>query len=473
MQSRPAPQRGAGTFAQPPRPKSWNGRPPVIERVRLPAELIRVKRDGGRLEDDEIEALVEGIADGSLGDAQVGALAMAVYLRGMDMGERIALTRAMTATGCVLDWGPAGTRPPVLDKHSTGGIGDKVSLVLAPALAACGAWVPMISGRGLGHTGGTLDKLESIPGCQVDLALDRVRGLVRDVGCAIAGAGPELAPADRRLYAIRDVTATIESVDLITASILAKKLAEGLDALVMDVKTGSGAFASTRESARELAESIVTVASGAGVATHALVTDMGAVLGHAAGNAVEIAEAVAFLRGEGRDDRLAEVVLALGAEAMVLAGLEPTLGRARSRLERTLDGGEAAERFARMIAAQGGPTDLLERADARLPRAPVIEPVEAGEDGTVAALDARAVGVAVVELGGGRRAAGDAIDPAVGVTRALGPGASVMAGDALAVVHARDESSAARAKAAIAAAYRLADAGRAVAPVLERITPSR
>ena len=439
----------------------------------LPAELIRIKRDGGRLADGDIEALVTGVADGSLGDAQVGALAMAVYLNGLDMGERVALTRAMTASGRILDWGPAGSRPPVVDKHSTGGIGDKVSLVLAPALAACGAWVPMISGRGLGHTGGTLDKLESIPGCRVDLDLARVRALVEDVGCTIAGAGPELAPADRRLYAIRDVTATVESIGLITASILAKKLAEGLDALVMDVKTGSGAFAATREGARELAESIVAVASGAGVPTHALVTDMGAVLGHAAGNALEIAETVAFLRGDARDARLEGVVLALGAEALALAGLAPTLAAGRARLAGALDGGEAAERFARMVAAQGGPSDLLERADAHLPRARVIRPVEAARDGAVASLDARAVGLAVVELGGGRRAASDGIDPAVGVTGALGPGARVRAGDALALVHAPDEAAASRAAAAIRSAYRIGDPGPGdarPAPVLERIT---
>src|SRR5947209_8013636 len=318
----------------------------------LVAELIRTKRDGGELSASEIEELVAGITDGTVTDAQVGALAMAIVWRGMSGPERVALTGAMMRSGDVLTWG--GERP-VLDKHSTGGVGDKVSLLLAPILAACGAAVPMISGRGLGHTGGTLDKLESIPGYDVGPDPDALRGVVKRVGCAIVGQTARLAPADRRLYAIRDATGTVESIPLIVASILSKKLAAGLDALVMDVKVGSGAFLPSLEQARELAQAIVEVSTGNGMPTRALLTDMNQVLGRTAGNAVEVRESIDHLTGAASDPRLREVTLALSAELLELGGIDD--GRARA--DRALDSGQAAERFATMVAELGGPTDLL------------------------------------------------------------------------------------------------------------------
>ena len=334
----------------------------------FPQEIIRKKRDGGTLGEDEIAFFVRGLTDGAISEGQVAAFAMAVFFRGMSMDERTALTRAMTASGTVLEWPDAPG--PVLDKHSTGGIGDKVSLMLAPILAACGAVVPMISGRGLGHTGGTLDKLDSIAGYATAPDLATLRRAVAEAGCAIVGQTAELAPADRRLYAIRDVTATVESVPLITASILSKKLAAGLDRLVMDVKFGSGAFVVRIEEASELAESIVAVAGAAGLPCAALLTDMNQVLGRSAGNAVEVREAIEYLTGAARERRLHEVTAALAAELLVMSGLAPDDSVARAMIETALDTGAAAERFARMAAALGGPSDLMERPDRHLgPRA--------------------------------------------------------------------------------------------------------
>src|SRR6202042_1350256 len=329
----------------------------------LTAELIRRKRDGLELSADEISSLVSGIADGSVTDAQVGALAMAIVWRGMTAAERVALTGAMTRSGDVLEWNGAGLSGPVLDKHSTGGVGDKVSLLLAPIVAACGAFVPMISGRGLGHTGGTLDKLESIPGYEVVLEPDRLRAAVARVGCAIVGQTARLAPADRRLYAIRDATGTVESIPLIVGSILSKKLAAGLDALVMDVKAGSGAFLPDLERARELARAIVEVGAGNGMPTTALLTDMNQVLGRTAGNAVEVRESIDHLTGAASDGRLREVTLTLSAELLVLGGVQSDLVTAREAAERALDGGAAAERFAEMVVELGGPADLLEHPE--------------------------------------------------------------------------------------------------------------
>ena len=433
----------------------------------LAQEVIRAKRDGARLSREEIEFFVRGITDQSISEGQVAAFAMAVFFRGMDMEERVDLTRAMMRSGDTLQWDLPG---PVVDKHSTGGVGDNVSLMLAPMLAACGAYVPMISGRGLGHTGGTLDKLEAVPGyvAKPDNAL--FRKVVREVGCAIIGQTAALAPADQRLYGVRDVTATVESIPLITASILSKKLAAGLSALVMDVKTGSGAFMATLEGARELAQSIATVATGAGVPTVALITDMDEPLASAAGNAVEVLNAVDYLTGAQRDARLHEVTLALAAEPLVARGLAPTLAEARTALQRALDSGAAAERFERMIAALGGPLHFLSEARAVLPAAPVLKPAPAPRAGFVAGIDARAVGLAVVELGGGRRRASDSIDPAVGFTELAGICEDVGAGRPLALVHARDEATAEAAAARLAAAYRIADAAPERGPaVIERI----
>src|ERR1700734_3495953 len=322
----------------------------------LPQEIIRAKRDGRALTGEEIGEFIAGLTSGAIGDGQVAAFAMAVVFRGINIDERVHLTRAMTRSGEALDWSGANLPGPVVDKHSTGGIGDNVSLMLAPMLAACGAYVPMISGRGLGHTGGTLDKLDSIPGyaSQPDLAL--FKRVVKEAGCAIIGQTADLAPADRRLYAIRDVTATVESVALITASILSKKLAAGLQGLVMDVKTGSGAFMATLDGSRELATSIATVANDAGLPTVSLITDMNEPLASAAGNAVEIRNAVDYLTGARRDKRLDRVTIALGAELLALSGLARDAAAGAAALKHSLETGAAAERFERMIAALGGPT---------------------------------------------------------------------------------------------------------------------
>ncbi len=424
----------------------------------LPAELIRRKRDGFELSDSEISELVFGIADGTVTDAQVGALAMAIVWRGMTAAERVALTGAMTRSGDVLDWSEAGLPGPVLDKHSTGGVGDKVSLLLAPIMAACGAAVPMISGRGLGHTGGTLDKLESIPGYEVVLEPDRLRAAVARVGCAIVGQTARLAPADRRLYAIRDATGTVESIPLIVGSILSKKLAAGLDALVMDVKFGSGAMMPELDRARELARAIVEVAVGNGLPTVALLTDMNQVLGRTAGNAVEVRESIDHLTGATRDPRLLEVTLALCAELLVLGGLQPDAAAARAAAVDALDSGRAAERFGAMVAELGGPPDLVDAPSRHLPEAPVVKVVEPEYAGVVSAVDVRAVGIAIVNLGGGRAREDDVVDHSVGLTDVAALGERVDPGARpLAILHARDDESARRGADAIRAAFVLGD----------------
>jgi thymidine phosphorylase len=434
----------------------------------IPAEVIRHKRDGGTLSEAEIGFLVTGIADGSLSDAQVGALAMALFIRGMDAGERVALTAAMTRSGSVLEW---DLDRPVLDKHSTGGVGDKVSLMLAPIVAACGGAVPMISGRGLGHTGGTLDKLDAIPGYDTRPDLPALRRVVAQTGCAIVGQTCELAPADRRLYAIRDATGTVESIDLITASILSKKLAAGLDALVMDVKVGSGAFMTSLAGARALARSIVEVAGGAGTPTAALITDMNEVLGTTAGNALEVAEAVAYLEGGPREPRLDEVTRALCASLLVQGGLQPDEDSARAAVGRALDSGAAAERWHAMVRALGGPRDVL----GALPAAPVVRPVEPAHAGPragrVTGMDARAVGLVVTGLGGNRRREDDVIDAAVGLSEIAPVGAAVGVDRPLAVVHARDEAGWEAAATALRAAVAVGDEPPPERPVvLERVT---
>jgi thymidine phosphorylase len=433
----------------------------------LTAELIRRKRDGGELSADEIEQLVTGITDGTVTDAQVGALAMAILLKGMTAAERVALTGAMTRSGDVLEWSDAVGGRPVLDKHSTGGVGDKVSLLLAPVIAACGGAVPMISGRGLGHTGGTLDKLESIPGYDVAPSADRLQAAVAKVGCAIVGQTGSLAPADRRLYAIRDATGTVESIPLITGSILSKKLAAGLDALVMDVKVGSGAFLPDLASARELAQAIVEVARGNGMPTAAVLTDMNQVLGRTAGNAVEVRESIDHLTGAASDPRLRDVTIALSAELLVLGGVVAEPAAARAAAEGALDGGQAAERFGAMVAELGGPSDLIDDPDRHLPAAAVVRAVEPIESGAVTEIDVRAVGVAIIGLGGGRARETDAVDHSVGLTEVAAIGERVEPGRRpLAVVHARDEASAERAAAEVRAAYTLGDGEAAAGPTV-------
>ena len=433
------------------------------------AELIRRKRDGGELSAGEIEQLVTGITDGTVSDAQVGALAMAIVWRGMTASERVALTGAMTRSGEVLDWSDAGPGPgrPVLDKHSTGGVGDKVSLMLAPLLAACGAAVPMISGRGLGHTGGTLDKLEAIPGYDVAPSSDRLRAVVAGAGCAIVGQTASLAPADRRLYAVRDATGTVESIPLIVASILSKKLAAGLDALVMDVKVGSGAFLPDLEGARELARAIVEVALGNGMPTVALLTDMNQVLGRAAGNAVEVREAIDHLTGAASDERLREVTLALSAELLVLGGIESDVDAGIQAAAQALDSGRAAERFGAMVSELGGPADLLDEPGRHLRAARVIDEVFPVSAGVVTRVDVRAVGIAIIGLGGGRAREADEIDHSVGLTEVAAIGESVGPGERpLAVVHAADADSFERAAGELRSAYVLGDGPVSGAPVV-------
>jgi thymidine phosphorylase len=435
----------------------------------LPQEIIRKKRDGGTLSEAEIRFLIEGLTRNTVGEGQVAAFAMAVFFRGMTMAESMALSRAMTESGTVLDWRGDHLDGPVIDKHSTGGIGDKVSLMLAPIMAACGGFVPMISGRGLGHTGGTLDKLDSIPGYATKPSLEKFRRVVRDIGCAIAGATADLAPADARLYAIRDVTATVESIPLITASILSKKLAAGLQALVMDVKAGSGAFMARREDAQMLARSIVDVANGAGLRTAALITDMNQALGRAVGNAVEVAEAVDYLTGKARDPRLHAATMALAGELLNLGGLAGTAEDGRAKAETALAGGKPAEIFGRMVAALGGPADFVEKANRHLPTAPVRRPCFAARAGRVVRIDARAIGVAVVRLGGGRRRAGDGIDHRVGFTEVLGIGDEADADRPLAMIHAASESDAETAAAALRQAFIIGTEAAAGPVVLETI----
>jgi len=430
----------------------------------IPQELIRRKRDGGRLEEDELEFIVRGIAGGGLTDGQVAAFAMAVFFRDLDDAERVALTGAMTRSGTVLEWDDG----PVLDKHSTGGVGDKVSLLLAPIVAACGAKVPMISGRGLGHTGGTLDKLDSIPGYATAPDLALLRRVVGEAGCAIIGQTPELAPADRRFYALRDATATVESIPLIVASILSKKLAAGLDALVMDVKAGSGAFMPDRARSAELARAIVAVARGNDLACEALLTDMDQVLGRTAGNAVEVRESLdALANSRAAEPRLIEVTLALSATLLRLGGLFDDDAAARTAAADALTSGAAAERFARMCAALGGPPDLLEDPDRHLPRAPHALEVFPPGAGRVRAIAVREVGVAVLELGGGRLREDGAIDHSVGLVDVAGLGEEVGQGARpLAVVHARDAATAEQAAQRLRAAF---DVGEAPAE-LPRLT---
>ncbi|AKJ29172.1 thymidine phosphorylase [Caldimonas brevitalea] len=429
----------------------------------LPQETIRRKRDAETLTDAELAAFVAGLVDGGVSDAQAAAFAMAVCCRGMSRAECVALTRAMRDSGECLQWHPAEMSGPVVDKHSTGGVGDTVSLMLAPMLAACGAHVPMISGRGLGHTGGTLDKLEAIPGYRVQPGVDVFRRIVREVGVAIVGAGERLAPADRRLYAVRDVTATVESLHLITASILSKKLAAGLQSLVLDVKVGCGAFMPTRDAARELACSLVEVGQGAGLPTRALLTDMEQPLAPCAGNTLEVQLTLDYLSGRQRPQRLHEVVLALGATLLLQAGLAADAADACARLEQTLASGAAAERFARMVAALGGPASLFEQSAQHLAAAPVTRAVLRPGTARVTGIDTRALGWVVVGLGGGRRHASDRVDPAVGLSALAPLGVVIEADQPIAWVHARDAGAADAAAAAVQAAYRWGDAAQPVA----------
>jgi thymidine phosphorylase len=439
----------------------------------LPAEVIRAKRDGAELDLPHIEAFVRGLVDRSWSEGQAAALAMAILLKGMSRDETAALTRAMAHSGQVLDWSQAKLAGPIVDKHSTGGVGDKVSLMLAPIAAACGAVVPMVSGRGLGHTGGTLDKLQSLAGYDCWPSRARLTRTLREAGCAIVGASTRVAPADRRLYAIRDVTATVESVPLITASILSKKLAAGLQCLVMDVKAGNGAFCSTLPAARELADSLVAVAAAAGLPTRALVTDMSQVLGSTAGNALEMREAIDFLSGRGvREARLEAVTLALAAEMLHLCGLARDRDDGLARARRALDSGAAAERFARMVHALGGPVDVLGVRFRGLAKAPVVVDLPSAQAGVLAAMDTRAIGLAVVDLGGGRRVASDRVDARVGLSGVRALGARVAAGEPLLRVHAASRESARQALVQLSAALHVAPQSDPPGPVVIERRPA-
>ncbi|WP_413850338.1 thymidine phosphorylase [Albidovulum sp.] len=416
--------------------------------------IIASVRDRRGLPAEAATWFATGLASGEVTDAQAGAFAMAVLLNRLGAEERVAWTLAMRDSGGVLEWDLPG---PVVDKHSTGGIGDCTSLLIGPALAACGAHVPMISGRGLGHTGGTLDKLEAIPGYRTDVPVEELRRLVADIGFAIVGASADVAPADRRLYAIRDVTGTVESIDLITASILSKKLAAGLEALVLDVKVGSGAFMKSMEDARALARSLVDTANGAGCRTAALITDMSQPLAASAGNALEVIEAMETMTGVAVNQSLWDVTVALGAEALVLAGLAGDPNEGADAIEEALESGRAAETFGRMVAALGGPADFVERYPDRLPAARVVRDVVADRTGFVTAIDGEALGHAVVRLGGGRLRGGDRINPSVGLSEIMPLGEPVEAGEAIARVHAASAEDAERAAAAVRSAIAIAE----------------
>ncbi|CNB83278.1 thymidine phosphorylase [Yersinia intermedia] len=434
----------------------------------LAQEIIRKKRDGQPLSEEEIRFFINGIRDNSVSEGQIAALAMTIYFHDMSMPERVALTMAMRDSGTVLNWQSLNLNGPIVDKHSTGGVGDVTSLMLGPMVAACGGYVPMISGRGLGHTGGTLDKLEAIPGFDIFPDDNAFRKIIQDVGVAIIGQTSSLAPADKRFYATRDITATVDSIPLITASILAKKLAEGLDALVMDVKVGSGAFMPTYQLSADLAQAIVSVANGAGCKTTALLTDMNQVLASSAGNAVEVREAVRFLTGEYRNPRLLEVTMALCVEMLLSGGLAQNDADARSKLQAVLDNGKAAELFGRMVAAQKGPSDFVERYDSYLPVATLSKPVFAERAGIVTAMDTRALGMAVVSLGGGRRRATDPIDYSVGITEMARLGGGVDGQQPLAVIHANNEDDWQQAADAVRAAITLGDNAPEETPVIYR-----
>lgn len=378
----------------------------------LPQEIIRKKRNHERLSKEEINHFIQGVTNGEIMDAQAAALTMAIFLNGLDADETTALTLAMRDSGDVLDWSEFDK--PIIDKHSSGGVGDKVSLMLAPMVAACGAYVPMISGRGLGHTGGTLDKFDSIPGYQTMPDNELFKKAVKEAGCAIIGQTGNLAPADKKIYAIRDVCGTVESIHLITASILSKKLAAGLDCLVMDLKCGNGAFMDNRQDAQKLAHSIVKVANLAGTRTNAVLTDMNQVLGRNVGNALEVMEAIEYLKGQKVDTRLHQVTMELCAELLVSAELANDLVQAKAKLEQVLQSGQALEAFSKMVACLGGPKDFVENPQKYLPQAAIIRPLFVKEKGYVSAMQTRNIGLSIIGLKGGRIRSDQKLDYATG-----------------------------------------------------------
>lgn len=422
--------------------------------------VLQVLRDGDVPSPDAVYQFARDVGAGTVSDAQAGAFVMAVCLQALGDEGRVALTQGMRDSGDRLSWDVPG---PVLDKHSTGGVGDAVSLMLAPLLAACGAFVPMISGRGLGHTGGTLDKLEAIPGVRTELAQDKFAKIVSDVGCAIVAPTRNIAPADKRLYGIRDVTGTVRSVDLITSSILAKKLAAGLDALVLDVKLGSGAVMVDEDAARDLAGALVETANGAGCPTTAFLTDMNQPVLPSVGNAVEVVDIMrGFQTGQGR---CVELAVALGADLLVAGNLASSVSGATEKLQACLQSGHAQEVFGKMIAAQGGPTNFDDRWQDYLDVAPAFE-IKAGQAGYVQSIDGQALGQATVSLGGGRQKETDRIDPSVGLSQVASLGQEVRAGDVLAVVHAQTDIAASQVQAAIGAAFVVGDSAPSDVPLI-------
>ncbi|HEU5169453.1 MAG TPA: thymidine phosphorylase [Gemmatimonadales bacterium] len=430
------------------------------------ASLIQRKRDGGVLAPDEWRGLIERYVAGAVPDYQIAALLMAVFFRGLDPSELAALTDAMIASGDRLHFDGLGRA--VIDKHSTGGVGDKVSLLLAPMVASCGVAVPMMSGRGLGHTGGTLDKLESIPGFRTGLGLREAEAQVRRIGCALLGQTDAIAPADKRLYALRDVTATVESIPLISASIMSKKLAEGLDGLVLDVKTGSGAFMPTLDRAIELARTMIGLGEARGCRVVALLTAMDRPLGRACGNALEVEESIHGLAGEGPDD-LMEVTYALGVEMLLAARIDTAPSAARRRLEESVRSGRAREMFARIIEAQGGNPAVVDDPGV-LPQAQAVEVFPAPATGVVARVEPRTIGQAIVEMGGGRRTMADQVDPTVGFVITAKPGDRVEAGQPIASVFARDASGIATGMAALHRAIVVDDGAAPLPLVSHRLT---
>ncbi len=432
-------------------------------------DVIRKKRDGGELSAEQIAFFVDGLADGSIPAEQVAALAMAVYLNSMTAQEAGQLTMDMAASGTVLEWSGENLDGPVVDKHSTGGIGDKVSFLLAPIAAACGCYVPMISGRGLGHTGGTTDKVESIPGYQSMPDYVLFRKVVKEAGCAIIGQTTDLAPADRRFYAIRDVTSTVESIPLITASILSKKIAAGLGSLVMDIKVGSGAFMSSMEQAQEMAHSIIDTAAAAQLKTHAVITDMNECLGDTAGNALEIAESMEYLRNVRREPRLDAVVMAVTAEMLIVTGMESSRDEALKKTNEAVASGRAAAAFDKMVHGLGGPIDFVDSYETHLPRAPVTKPVFADGTGYLSAVDAFSLGNVIIELGGGRRKLGDVLDHSVGLSAMAPIGTKVGREQPLGVIHAADDATAERAAAMMREACEVSDEAPAANPVIREI----
>ncbi|RUO37748.1 thymidine phosphorylase [Aliidiomarina shirensis] len=432
----------------------------------LPQEIIKAKRDGKTLTREQIAFFVKGISNGNVTDGQVAAFAMSVYFNGMAMPERVALTEEMMNSGTVLNWDSFNLGGPIVDKHSTGGVSDSVSLMLGPMVAACGGYVPMIAGRGLGHTGGTLDKFESIPGYNIQPDLADFQRIVKDVGVAIIGQTADLAPADKRFYSIRDVTATVDSIPLITASILSKKLSAGLEALAMDVKTGNGAFMTSLEDSRALASSIVAVANGAGVRTSATITDMNEALGDTAGNATEMREAIEYLTGVRRNPRLHQVTMTLAIQMLLLSGIAASKEEAKAKLNDVLDSGRAAEIFGKMVHALGGPSDFLENWQGYLPKAPVVMPVYADSPGYIAEVSTRDLGLVVVSLGGGRTNPADNIDHAVGLSELAPIGTFVDNNRPIAMIHARDEVSAIAASVELKASIGLSETLPELDPVV-------